>query len=350
MEKTEERLLSEIEKISLKLRRDFDHFALDYEELIQSFHKYISKLIQYNPIHLYDNPLSLLAKDGLGKEISKQFSMELKKYESDFNYSRRFHKIVKYYKDCIKDGYAITDEEFYELYRLMLIDKENEETYIKYLISQVIEGNNKIDEWTYQVLLEKFVKSVIKKNKLNVCFRIGELEDSTDDAIAETIYRYGVYYVTYDSKKLNLDCVLEDLEFMFHEIRHTVQDSGDYSEANLIEMFKKDDYIRRIFGEEYYDDNYGTMSYEVDADLHAVMMLADLLKEISPATYETNRELLENKLKEVMIYFIIEREYLGEKNMISMYCLIEQGVSVIKLVKMYLAVAKVKKYLKVINI
>lgn len=297
MDINEKILFSEIEKLALKFRNDISHFALDYEELVRTFHQYVGRLVQYNPLNLYDNPLSLLINDCLGDSISYQFNKEFRKYESDPEYSEKFNGLIDYYQECINEGYGISDEEFYELYRLVKVYKRNDSTYIRYLLSQVIEGNNSIDLETYKGLLESFVKGIIKKNKLNVCFRIGKLEDATEDEIADTIYRYGTYYVTYDSRKLNPDSVLENLEFIFHEIWHTVQDSDDYSSSNLIDLFKKDDYIRRNFGEDYYDDNYRLISYEVDADLHAVIMLGQLLRRISPETYEMNKKILENKLK-----------------------------------------------------
>lgn len=297
MEKVEKTLLSEVENIAFKFRNDIIHFALDYEEFVRVFHEYVGRLVEYNPIYLYDNPLSLLVRDCLGDEIPEQFNQEFEKYENDSNYNERLNRIISYYQECINEGYAISDFEFAELYRLSLIDKENEEKYIRYLLGQIIEENNIIDEKTYQSILEIFVKTIIKNNKLNVCFRMGTPKEQFDDVIADTIYRYGIYYVTYNSKKLNIDYVLEDLEFIFHEIWHTVQDSDEYSDNSLIELFKKDDYIRRVFGENYYDDNYGMISYEVDADLHAVMMLGDLLKSISPESYELNKNILENKVK-----------------------------------------------------
>lgn len=292
----EDRLLSEVDELSTKFRQDISCFSLDYDELVNSFHRYVGRLIQINPINLYDNSLSRLVRDCMGDTIPSEFMKEFKRYEKDDHFIRRFRKITDYYHGCIEEGYAISDEEFNELYKLSLIDKNNSDKYTRYLLSQVIEGNNCIDKEMYKALIERFVKSVIKNNSLNVCFKIGKPEEIFGDEIADTIYRYGTYYVTYDGEKLNPENVLEDLEFVFHELWHTVQDSDEYSDAAAIELFKKDDYIRRIFGKTYYDENYERFSYEVDADMHAAMMLSQLLKDISPETYCLNKNLLDNKI------------------------------------------------------
>lgn len=163
MDVNEKILFSEIEKLALKFRNDISHFALDYEELVRTFHQYVGRLVQYNPLNLYDNPLSLLINDCLGDSISCQFNKEFQKYEMDPEYSERFNGLVDYYQECINEGYGISDEEFNELYRLVKVYKSDNPTYIRYLLSQVIEGNNSIDLETYKGLLESFVKGIIRK-------------------------------------------------------------------------------------------------------------------------------------------------------------------------------------------
>ncbi len=291
----ENTLLSRARRLSLKFRNDISHFALDYGELVNEFHDCVGQLVKISPINLYTNPLSKLIIDCLGEEIPLQILEEFKYYENDLDYSKRYEKIVDYYQTCIDDGYGIDDSEFLELYNLSLLDKANEEKYIKYLLGQIIEGSNVVDKETYQAIIERFINGIITKNKLRVAFKIGELGEIFGDEIASTTYKYGTYYITYSNKVLSPGNALEDLECIFHEIWHTVQDSCDYSDVTLVDLFKKDDFIRGIFGESYYDDNYWRMSYEVDADLHAALLLEGLLKEISPETYNINRKLLEEQ-------------------------------------------------------
>lgn len=290
----EDVLLSEVNKLANKFKNDISHFSLDYDELVQCFRIYVGRLVQHNPLNLYDNSLSILIFEHMGDTISDKFMEEFRRYEENPDYMRRFNGIINYYQECIADGYGLDDEEFNEMYRLSFIDKKNSDIYIRYLLSQIIEANNVVDKEMYDSLIKRFVDMIVRKNNLNVSFKIGILDKS--DNIAETVLRNGTYYILYSRDKLRPENVLENLEFIFHEIWHTVQDSSEYSEDWEVEMFKKEDFIRRTLGERYYDENYERFSYEVDADLHAVIMLSQLLRSISPNTYNSNKHLLERKI------------------------------------------------------
>ena len=313
IKKSESTLMAELKDLVVKFQNDFKHRSFDYDELVEIFHTYMLELVNYSPLNLYNNPLSIFIKKHLGNEIPGCFMDEFKYYEDDNEFKSDLNDLIQYYKDIVESGFEISDSEFDELYKLSLVDEENESIFVRYLVSQLIEGNNTTSNRIYCDLIDRFVCDFVTKNGLNVRFRIGKL-DNEDDDYADSIYKRRTYHVTFDRGHLNQRNILFNLEDIFHEIWYTVQDSEEYNNGDIIQLIKTDDFIRRVLGDSYYDDNYGIISYEVDANLHAVLMLASLLKEISPETYEVNKETFERRAARYNdLLYSRTRIYMGEK-------------------------------------
>lgn len=327
--KSENELLSELSNLTKKFNLDIEHFTLDYDELVEIFHEYMFELVSYSPLNLYCNPLSKFIKKHLGDEIPGCFLDEFKFYEEDGEFQEDLDSIRKYYDDVINEGYGISDSEFLELYRLSLIESDSSYKYVKYLLSQLIEDNNSTRYSIYRDIISRFIDGVISNNELGVFFKIGTVDD--EEAIADSIKRHGDYYVTFDKKHLNSGKVMFNLEDIFHELWHTVQEDSNYNDEEIITLFKKDDFIRKVFGDSYYDENYNIISYEVDANMHAVMMQAELLKEISPATYELNKEWLMRRVTRYNeLLYSQKRYFMGAENDVDVlfdWALIESGKS-----------------------
>lgn len=346
--KSENELLSELVDLTKKFNLDIEHFTLDYDELVEIFHEYMFELVSYSPLNLYNNPLSRFIKRHLGNEIPGCFLDEFKFYEEDEEFKNDLASIRSYYDDIINEGYGISDSEFLELYHLSLIEDDNSYKYIKYLLSQLIEDNNSTSYSIYRDIISRFIQGVIDGNELGVQFSIGNIDD--EEAIADSIKRHGSYYVTFDRKHLNSGKVMFNLEDIFHELWHTVQEDSNYNDEEVIRLFKMDDFIRKVFGDSYYDENYNIISYEVDANMHAVMMQGELLKEISPATYELNKDWLMRRVTRYNeLLYSKKRYFMGAENDIDVlfdWALIESGKSY---EDVFSSEPKEKKYIKEIK-
>lgn len=296
-EKSESCLISELKTLTLKFQNDLIHFSLEYDELVYYFHEYMRQLVNYSPLNLYDNPLSKFVKRHLGGEIPGCFLEEFQYYEEDCDFKNELCNLTKYYMDIISEGYGISDSEFLELYKLSLVEQEHSDMFVRYLLSQLVEANNITSDTVYRDLINRFVCGFIKDNDLEIDFKIGKLDKQDDDIYADSICENGRRLITFDKDHLRVKDIMFNLEDIFHEIWYTLQDSYEYNDVGTIELIKMDDYIRRIFGDSYYDENYDLISYEVDANLHAVLLLGSYLKEVSPVMYELNREKLENKVQ-----------------------------------------------------
>lgn len=292
-EMSESELLEEVRGITKKFQNDIEHRTLVYEELVEYFHEYMMPLIEYSPLNLYENALSRFIKSQLGNEIPGCFLEEFAYYETDDSFREQMNNLYNYYKDVIDNGCSVSDSEFLELYKLSFADEENSYYYLRYMLGQIIEGNNKVSESTYRSIIKRFVNGFIDINQLNMDFKVRSLE--REDYIADSICVGGINYSTFDKAHLCSKDVLSNLEDIFHEVWHTVQSSDEYSEADVVTLMKMDDFIWRVFGDEYYDENYDILSSEVDANLHAVWLVSDFLREVSPRTYNANRERLAKK-------------------------------------------------------
>lgn len=312
--KSENTLLSELKALTIKFENDIVHYSLVYDELVYYFHTYMLELVDYNPLNLYNNPLSKFIKEHLGDEIPGCFRDEFRYYEEDSEFKQYMSSLIQDYGEAIKNGYGISDSEFRELYELSLVDEENSDMYVRYLLSQLIENENATSDNIYKDLITRFVGRVIEANGVKTCFRIGKPEKKEDDVYADSICKHGVYYITFDEVHLSSKKVMDNLEDIFHEIWHTVQDNEEYNDPEVIKLIKMDDFIRRVFGYEYYHENYNVISYEVDANLHAVMMQASLFREISPATYELNKDWLNRRAERYSeLLYCRRRTYGGEE-------------------------------------
>ena len=292
-EMSESELLEEIKKLTRKFQNDIVHRTLIYEELVEYFHEYMIPLIEYSPLNLYENPLSKFINSQLGNEIPGCFLEEFTYYENDETFKEEMNSLCNYYKDIIENGETVSDREFLELYKLSFADKENSYYYLKYMLGQIIEGNNKVSENIYRVIIKRFVDGFIELNHLNMVFKIEDLE--REDYIADSICVKGINYSTFDKAHLCSRDVISNLENIFHEVWHTVQASSEYSESDVVELIKMDDFIWRVFGDSYYDENYNILSSEVDANLHAVWLVSDFLREVSPKTYNAYKIRLAKK-------------------------------------------------------
>lgn len=313
-DKSESTLLSEAKVLAEKFENDIEHFTLDYDELVDYFHTYVFELVNYSALNLYSNPLSKFIMRHLGEEIPGCIRDEFRLYEEDCSFQEEMDNLTTFYKDIITHGFGISDSEFEELYQLSLIDEENSNMYVSYLLSQLIEDCNNTSDSTYEDLINRFICDLIERNGLNIHFKIGKEKRDNNDDYADSICENGEYYVTFDRDHLDSKKVLFNLEDIFHEIWHTVQDSEEYNDPCVIELIKMDDFIRRELGDSYYDENYNYISYEVDANLHAVMMQTSLLKVISPASYAVNRRWLNRRIDRYSdLLYSRKRTYGGEE-------------------------------------
>lgn len=295
-ENSERTLLSELKDLSVKFKNDIIHFSLDYDELVEIFHTYMLELVNYSPLNLYNNPLTRFIRLHLGDEIPGCFLEEFKYYEDDESFKNEMANLSNYYNEVIDGGYGISDLEFEKLYQLSFVDLKNSSKYIRYLLSQLMEGGNKTNSGIYINLVTRFINDLIDTNDLDVKFCVGNF-DKDDDIYADSVCKKGFYFVTFDRSHLVPEKIFFNLEDIFHEMWHTVQDDEEYNDPNVIRLIKMDNFISRVLGAAYYDENYEIISYEVDANLHAVMMLTNLLKDISPETYKVNKERLNERVE-----------------------------------------------------
>lgn len=292
-EMSESELFEEIRKLTKKFQLDIEYRTFDYEELVKYFHEYMMPLVEYSPLNLYNNSLFKFIKSQLGNEIPGCFQEEFLYYEEDEDFKSSMQEIIDYYKGVIESGDTVSDSEFSELYKLLQVDDENSFYFAKYMLGQVIDGNNWVNESEYRLLISTFVNKLVELNNLPMTFTIGKLE--REDYVADSIAMRGHNFTTFDKTHLSTRTILENLEDIFHEIWHTVQADEDYNDSDIVTLIKIDDYIWRVFGNTYYDDNYSVLSSETDANLHAVWLLGEFLKEVSPEAYRLNKVALNLK-------------------------------------------------------
>ena len=291
--KTESELFKELKDLTKKFENDLIHRTFIYDELVEQFHMYMPNLISYSPLNLYTNPLSNFIRFHIGTNIPGCIIEEYQIYEEQDDFKMDLQEIEDYYKSLIEDDTILSQKEFAELIKLALLEREESQFFIRYLLGQIIEGNNTVSETIKNTLLSRYFGNLLSENDLY--FKWSTKEDSAINN-------------EFQNKTISV------LYSMFYEAWKSVQLKEEYNEPEIISMIKIDNYFRESYGEDYYDENKAIFTSEVDANLNATLFLADFLQEVSPVTYHEHKAWLSERAK-TLIDQVYDRErfFKGEK-------------------------------------
>ncbi len=275
-EQSESNLLKELEKLRRKFENDLVHRTFIYEELVEYFHEYMPHLLKYNPLNLYTNPLSNFIRIYMGKYVPGCIDEEFKKYEDSLEFKLDMQEVKDFYKSLVEDDAILSQKEFDELSKLSIIDDENSCIFIKYLLGQLIEGNNSAQSSVSNILINYYFSNLLRENDL---FYQRPTNINTD---IDTEFKSRIINTLYP---------------LFYGAWSKVQRNAEYNDPSIISMIKIDDYFRDVYGAEYYEENKESYSSEVDANLNATLLLADFLQEVSPVTFHEHRDWLNERAK-----------------------------------------------------
>lgn len=270
IQQTESSLLKELEKLSKKFENDLIHRTFIYDELVEYFHQYMPRLLKYSPLNLYTNALSNFIKYHIGAEVPGCIEEEFKVYEETHEFKSDIQEVRDFYKNLIEENVKLSPEEFNELLKLALVD-ENSQEFIKFLLGQLIEGNNSVKGSVYNALISKYFENLLSDNNL-YCEKVNRPNPSITKQ--------------FNSKQVGT------LYEIFYGVWATIQQSAEYNEPSVINMIKIDDYFRDAYGEDYYDENHGLYASTADCHLNATLLLADFLQEVSPTTFHEHKDWL----------------------------------------------------------
>ena len=277
--KTESELIKELKDLTRKFENDLTHRTFIYDELVEQFHLYMPSLIIYSPLNLYTNPLSNFIRFHIGLDIPGCIMDEYQVYEQQDEFKMDLQEIEDYYKSLIEDDSILTKEEFSELTKLALLEREESQFFIRYLLGQLIEGNNTANETIKNTLLSRYFGNLLSENDLYFKWSSKENADISNE---------------FQNKMISV------LYSMYYEAWKSIQVSEEYNEKEIISMIKIDDYFRECYGEDYYIENSNILTSEVDANLNATLFLRDFLQEVSPITYHEHKKWFNERTKSLI--------------------------------------------------
>ena len=270
-EKTESALFRDLEQLNKKFENDIAQRTLVYEELVEIFHQYMPHLLKYSPLNLYINPLSNFIRHYMGEEVPGCITEEFSKYEEKADFKQDMEELIAYYKGLIAENAILNPLEFTELSKLALVDEENSQMFTKFLLGQIISGNNFSKKQNTNLLITNYCDKFLQNNGL-YCRKCtvanSEISKHFQNRIISTLYK------------------------MFYGVWNSIQKSEDYNESSIINIIKIDEYFRTLYGETYYEENSDVYSCEANCHLNATLLLADFLQEASPTTFHQHRDWL----------------------------------------------------------
>lgn len=291
-EQTESELFKELTELVRKFENDITHRTFIYEELVEHFHMYMPKLINYSAINLYTNPLSNFIRFHMGTNVPGCIEEEFQVYEESKDFKFDLQEVKDYYKSLIEEEVILSQKEFDELSKLALLDTEDSQDFIKYLLGQLIEGNNTAQSSITNALVSRYFGNLLRENDLYY----QRTKTTNQDVNLE-----------FQNKIINA------IYPMFYDAWSSVQTKEEYNDPSIISMIKIDDYFRELYGEDYYDENSDVYSSEVDSNLNATLLLADFLQEVSPITFHEHRDWLNKRAKNLTdTLYDRQRNFKGE--------------------------------------
>lgn len=179
----------------------------------------------------------------------------------------------------------------------------------EYIIKGIVDYGYNVNEYEYQSIMQKFAALVATSSGLTSCSIMLSSEES--DAL-------GSYYpfsldvfgrnesvrkkITLNTNYLSPANVLDNLQTIFHEVRHGVQATKPYYKSYETLQFAKDLFLEEKFGEEYYEGNYWNISYESDArriSAYTTMRFLETFTDKGKKQYQSNYIKGLNRSKEI---------------------------------------------------
>lgn len=278
-------------------------------EILKKYIIYIREYGKYDIKKIINNPLykelkeivSLLGINyNIYKEISeKQYDVKYKLIEENIiineqGYNLEKDETIKKYiqkyleklnKKILKNK-VLTEKELREYMILSsefneLIEKKN----IDYIIKQIIKNKVECEEDIfYSLFMKNICTYYIKKLDLISITILTKLPNSLGEAISGNIN-----IVKLDKESLIPKNIVKNIETIFHEIWHIIQDNKLEYSYNSQKMVK-DQILVDYLGKEFDEKNYWQLSYEIDARFNSEYITHMYLKRISKETARIYQE------------------------------------------------------------
>ena len=124
----------------------------------------------------------------------------------------------------------------------------------------------------YDIIIRNFAAEVAKKSNLKHCRVFLENKSTSLGSYLPTgIERFGLneeipkaIFLNFDY--LSPDNIIDNIQTIFHEVRHGVQVTAPKLNNYETLQIVKDSFLENKYGKEYYDENYWYFSAEVDAE------------------------------------------------------------------------------------
>ena len=216
--------------------------------------------------------------------------------------TKEYHECIKKY---LKNGSKknITEEEFEKyIFALNIIDDDTEENF-EYVFNVLLDKKYRVNLKEYKEFFKRFSIFIAKKlGAGNVKITFKQNLDCKGKHVVERANNKIIDHIYLNEKYLKLPNILDNLQTLFHEIKHVIQKNTitELYQVNNIKAIE-DKVLKKLLGNTYYEINYNTISSEADAEVSSYILLSEFLKIYAPETYKLEQEKLDTEIGSYML-------------------------------------------------
>lgn len=307
-----EELIKKLIKLMQEEIKNMDEYSFDIE-LILSWYECLLKdyYINEDTYMIFHDPLIKLIQDKLiayNIDVTSYttYISELQLYVLN---NGKHNKCLYKYLEYKNQSYLLNEEFERYVYALNELNCYEEDDYY-YIFNMILDKLYTLTDDTYRKMFHKFGLFVLKEfdlneAKLNLTDKLPNGVEGNCDSKNQII--------KINNKYLNYKNTVENLNTLFHEIKHVLQTDEEniLYRIDIIKRLEDNILMGYIYNEVdgknniYYTENYRNIVAETDANICSRMYLLKFLEIYAPLTYRLQKEQIEAKLKE---YTLLESD------------------------------------------
>ena len=271
--------------------------------------------IEKDTYMIFNNPLNeMIISKVINNDIDIQpFIDYIFNLQEEAKNSEQHKKCLNKYLN-FKNKENLTQEEFEKfVFSLINLNSSNEEDYY-FVIKMILDENYTLPDNEYIDFFQKFCLFNLKvfnldNIDLNICIFKGTEHGSHGFKCVEN---KKIEYIKINKKYLKPNNLYENLEALFHEMKHAIQEyeTGLKYRLDIIKRIEDKVLMGYIYNDNsqkniYYEENYKYLDAEVDANIESNYFILELLKKYAPKTYEQKKDEIQEKLKK---YYVLKDE------------------------------------------